>query len=278
MLNSLFRNLSKLKYIGRLPELFRARTITPNAFGLANRYLALGNPQYPYRVAIDGGSVMLSSREEVKVFWQIYIHGCYSLPVDCKLIVDAGANIGLFSIWAARKAPAARLLSLEPSPATYEALGRNVRDNELAKRISTFPLALAGTTGPREMRVSGDSPNHMLVSAGAGHEERTVPIECETLASFFDLNKIKTIDLLKMDIEGAEYEVLQSTSHSVLGRVAAILLEYHDVGPSQSISVLLDHLAEAGHHVVTRSEDAFGTGVIFLRRAAGSVAVAAAQA
>ena len=74
-----------------------------------------------------GGSLTLASPAEVRVFWQIFVHGSYALPPRCRTILDCGANVGIFSIWAARRHPHARIVALEPFPATFAALEANIR-------------------------------------------------------------------------------------------------------------------------------------------------------
>jgi hypothetical protein len=113
----------------------------------------------------------------------------------------------------------------------------------------------------------GQSPNHRLVAGVAdGDGCPTVTVACSTLADFLDEQRLDKLDLLKMDVEGSEWEILFSTPPSVLKTVRNIVLEYHEVHerfgfkPEQ----LFDHLASAGHKVTYRNEDRNRTGIAFL--------------
>src|SRR5262249_54003690 len=87
----------------RAPEILGAWRETVAWRELTVRYMELGRPSFPFVIPLrKGGRIQTNSPAEVKVFWQIFIHQCYRLPNDCKIIVDAGANIGAFAIWAAR--------------------------------------------------------------------------------------------------------------------------------------------------------------------------------
>src|SRR5213593_2407715 len=130
------QTLQLLRHIRRAPEVFVARKSTP-AFGvLVKRYLQVGGGEYPFRVPLTGGgSLTLASPAEVRVFWQIFVHGSYALPEQCRTILDCGANVGIFSVWAARRCPHARIVALEPFPATFAGLDTNIRENHLDTRV-----------------------------------------------------------------------------------------------------------------------------------------------
>src|SRR5438128_4623402 len=152
-----------LQYIGRAPEVLVARRSTPAVAALVKRYLQVGVDGYPFRVPLTGcGSLTLASPAEVRVFWQIFVRGSYALPERCRTILDCGANVGIFSVWAARRRADARIVALEPFPATFAALEANIRENGLAHRVQCVPVGLAAAPGRRLIRTAGDSPDRQL--------------------------------------------------------------------------------------------------------------------
>ena len=263
--------LQLIRHIGRVPEIFAARRQTTAASALLKRYLRIGAGAYPFQVALSGGgSLTLSDAEEVKVFWQIFVRGTYQLPLPCETILDCGANVGIFSVWAARQRPNARIVALEPFPRTYSALEANVRANRLEHRVRPVPMGLAATAGERQIRIEGDSPNRQLVLAGAEDmAEATVAVQCIDLAECLRQHQLGAVDLLKMDIEGSEWEVLLSTSPSVLRRFRHIQLEYHEVNArfGYTPEQLFAHLESAGHRLAFRREDSNRTGTAYFARA-----------
>ena len=253
----------------RIPELARARHETPAWREVAMRYLEMGTPSYPFHIPLcGGGSLKTACLGEVKVFWQIFVRRCYPVPSGCATIVDVGANIGLFALWAARELPAARIISLEPFPETFQLLEENVRANSLQARILCVQRALAGQTGERQMSAWGDdSPTRRLILYGPIRADApTVSVACSTLADFLQEQRLETVDLLKMDAEGSEWEILFATPASVLRKIRHISLEYHEVHARLGFQPdeLFAYLSRAGHKLTCRTEDRGRTGLAFL--------------
>jgi FkbM family methyltransferase len=253
----------------RAPELLGVWRQTPAWVNLASRYVELGSYPYPCQIPLrGGGQIQIHSVEELKVFWQIFVRRCYRLPKGCRTIVDAGANVGLFAIWAAREVPSAQILSLEPCAPTFEILEKNIDQNNLQKQIRVFQCALAAQTGRRFLRGEGESPHRSLVLEGTPVlSEHVLPVPSLSLADFLKAEQLEAIDLLKMDIEGSEWEVLLSTSPDVLGKIQHIVLEYHEVDAcfGYTPEKLIAHLASAGHEMTYREEDSDRTGLAFFQ-------------
>jgi FkbM family methyltransferase len=260
--------LRLIRYIDRAPEILTARRETAAWPELTLRYLAFGRQTYPFTIRLrDGCIVRVHCAEELRVFWQIFIRDCYKIPSNSGIIVDAGANVGIFALWAVRQAPTARILSLEPSPDTFRRLEDNIRQNHLEHRIRTLQLGLAGVSGDRLLRIAPeDSPRQsMLLEGMPAGSSAVVAIHCITLAQLLDEQGLGRIDLLKMDIEGSEWEVLLGTPPAVLQRIQRIRLEYHEVHAKFGYTpeLLFAHLAVAGHRLTYQREDACGTGLAF---------------
>src|SRR5437899_5103754 len=119
-------SLQLLRYINRAPELVLARRETPAYWQLITRYLQLGRASYPFQVPLSsGGSLTLASAAEVEVFWHVFVRATYELPERCATVLDCGANVGIFTVWAASRKPEARIVALEPFPETFAALQAN---------------------------------------------------------------------------------------------------------------------------------------------------------
>jgi hypothetical protein len=74
-------------------------------------------------------------------------------------------------------------------------------------------------------------------------------------------NDLQEVDLLKMDIEGGEYEVFLSTSHDVLRRIQRIAVEYHGHCAPYTKRHIFEHLRESGFEITWDVEDDLGYGV-----------------
>lgn len=271
------RSAQLVQYLGRAPELIAARRHTPAVAPLVMRYLEIGRHAYPFRMRLTTGATLtLSSPAEVKVFWQIFVRRCYSLPDRCGTILDCGANVGIFSVWAAQERPSARIVALEPFAETYGALESQIRSNGLERQVECVQAGLAGAPGRRWMQSGTDSPYRKVMAAdaaapeGAATAAQAVPVQCITLAEALERFRLQPLDLLKMDIEGSEWEVLLSTAPETLAGIRHVQLEYHRVHKrfGYTPEKLFAHLERAGHRLVSRTEDAHHTGLASFERAA----------
>jgi FkbM family methyltransferase len=264
-----------LKNLDRLPELAGAYRQAGDWLSLSLRYLDIVPHSFPFDVRLrDGVRFRFECAEEIKVFWNIFFRSTYHIDPCDRLILDAGANIGLYAVWAARRAPGARIVSLEPWPSTFDRLARHIEMNRLADRIVAAPLALAGECGWREMLGSDkDSCKNRLQldreRPASDRRPQDVALTAgRTLEAVMDQFKIGALDLLKLDIEGSEYETLLSTPLPVLRRIGKINLEYHEVPAHLGYSKrqLFAYLAEAGHAPISVIEDRYRTGVALFKR------------
>jgi FkbM family methyltransferase len=255
---------SLLEHAGRAPEVISASRQTPAWRPLLRYYLEIGRQDYPLHIPLRGGGALtLADWTEVKVFWNIFIHGAYRVPADCETILDCGANAGIFSVWAARQRPGAHIIALEPFPRTFAELEANIRQNHLEQRVKCLPVGLALREGDHFMSPAGDSPDRRLVPDDTPAGGGVISVRCTRLADCLRDSQLDELDLLKMDIEGSEWEVLLSTEPSVLRRIRHVQLEYHEM-PARfgyAPDKLFAHLRTAGHHLTFRFEDAHHTGM-----------------
>lgn len=171
------------------------------------------------------------------------------------VVVDVGANIGVFAAYAATAAPDVRVYAYEPFPGNVEWLERNVRESGL-ENVRVKAEAVAGARGERALHLSPSGwIFHSLVRDEASGGE-DIKVSCVTLDDVFESNGIERCDLLKLDCEGSEYEILQRCTPQALGRVRRIVGEYHD-GPEmgtgrelarflESRSFRIDHFETTG--------------------------------
>jgi FkbM family methyltransferase len=144
-----------------------------------------------------------------------------NLDITDGVIVDIGAHKGIVSCYLAKKYPQAKIYSFEPVAENYAALVENLKRNNIT---NVTAINKAVTKDGRGVRVTVDPYNN---SGGAniyGMGERQV--ESITLDEIFKLYGFVSIDLLKIDCEGAEFEILRS-ANGLLKRVKALRGEFH---------------------------------------------------
>ena len=142
------------------------------------------------------------------------------------VVLDVGANTGIFSIYLAQLYPHITIHAFEPVPATYRRLLTNLEANGVTNVIP-HNLAITADGRPLELHLtpqnSGAATAFLTRPYANGHEH--IQVASTTLPSFMAANDIEWIALLKLDCEGAEYEILADTA--VLNRVERLSGELH---------------------------------------------------
>jgi len=250
-----------LKNTRRAPEIFRCARETSQWPEITSAYLGLSRLPYPSLLRLRrGDSIRLQELTDVKTFWQIFLRRVYRVEPSDRIILDIGANTGLFTLYAARQAPQAKIFAVEPFPATFKRLRQAVSEHHLAERITCLNFALTGDGGIRLMR-DDLLPSQRRALVPLGKSAPGIQVEARTLEELLREHAPDRIDLLKMDIEGSEYEVLLSTSPNVLRKIRRIALEYHGDHAPNTKTQIFDRLREAGFEVTWDVQDHFGYGV-----------------
>lgn len=253
--------LKALRNVDRGGEIIRCTQETPQWASVSAAYLGLSRLNYPYLLRLRlGEQIRLDELTDLKAFWQIFLRRVYRVLPGDRVILDLGANIGVFTLFAARCAQYARVFSVEPFPATFSRLIANVRDHNLDGRVKCLNFAATGTDGTRVMP-DASVPSQRRALASSAYGRSGTEVRGKTLAALLDENDLPQIDLLKIDIEGSEYEVLLSTPQETLRRIRRIAMEYHGDCAPYSKRQLFDHLCQAGFTVMWDICDALGYGV-----------------
>lgn len=241
---------SALDHLDRGPEVLECRRQTKQWPAFVAAYLGAGELSYPYLLRLrDGRQIQLQEPGDVVTAWVIFCRQEYFVERSYRTIVDGGANIGAFSLFAAAAAPRARIYALEPFPETFHQLELTVARNNLIKQISTHRVALAAEAGTRHMK-GGALPSHkrVLVTDEERAADQDVAVEAIPLGDFLDRVGLETLDLLKLDIEGEEHPLLLATPDAVLARVSAIAMEYHPRAPKEPLFRRLEQAGFRLHH------------------------------
>jgi FkbM family methyltransferase len=253
-----------LRNASRAPEILRCVAETPQWPSVSAAYLGFSHPNYPFTLQLRHEKpIPIEELTDLKAFWQIYLRRIYRVDAKDRIIVDLGANVGIFTLYAARCAAHAKIFAVEPFPSTFLRLVVIVCGHALEDRVTCLNAAAAGTNGLRTMsEVPVPSQRRTLAStSSAASMNPGTQVTGKTLEAILDENKLQQVDLLKVDIEGSEYEVFLSSSQNVLARVSRIAMEYHGDCAPYSKRQLFDHLRSAGFTVAWDICDAQGYGV-----------------
>ncbi|MFA6992025.1 MAG: FkbM family methyltransferase [Candidatus Gracilibacteria bacterium] len=174
-------------------------------------------------------SLILRTDADESVFNEVFIERDYkSLEEIIKKaknpIVDIGAHIGVFCVYTRTLNEGAPLFAYEPETENFKTLKENLKLNHLEKTVIIKNTAVTGKEEIRELYIKQDSHNHSLLNFGENIGETKV--QTTTLQKI--LQKTGSCDLLKMDCEGAEFEILKSMSSEDFKKIKNIYIEYHE--------------------------------------------------
>lgn len=249
--------LRALRQPGRVAEILRARRATPQWMELTAKYA--GAPFRPFAINLPSGPFEFREKSDIATFWQIFFAGIYTLRPTDRLIIDAGGNIGSFSLYALLFSPQIRVIAVEPSSATFARLVSLLKAHGVSDRATCVHAALGGsegvttimTTGPSQFRIAGE---------GAGEQVPRVTLESIVPPA-------ERVNLLKIDIEGSEYETFAAAPRHVLDRIDRIALEYHPTpGREHQWPALRQSLQSVGFRVLSEIDDGAGYGVAQLSK------------
>jgi FkbM family methyltransferase len=179
-----------------------------------------------------GGSEYLHGLKE------IFLEGVYNqkLPENA-YILDCGAHIGLSVIYLKNKCPSANIVCFEPDAKNFDLLQRNISSHQL-KNVEAKEEAVWVENTSLNFIQDGN----MGSKIGEANSSHSVTVKATRLKDYLN----KKVDFLKMDIEGAEYEVLKDIAES-LENVSKIFIEYHGTfGQNNELLEILDLVSKAG--------------------------------
>jgi FkbM family methyltransferase len=162
---------------------------------------------------------------------EVFTQGSYYFETEVARprIIDAGAHIGLSTFYFKKLYLGAQIIAIEPNPHSFTLLEKNIFENQL-EDVETHQVALSAQPGATSFfyDMSDDkweSTASFLKGAWTGSQQsQEIQVHTQTLDTFIT----ETIDFLKMDIEGAEQEVLFATKEK-LQLVRHMIVEFHPI-------------------------------------------------
>ena len=167
-----------------------------------------------------------------------YIPKGFEFPQDAT-VVDVGGHIGCFALKASRTAPNGKVYVFEPSPENFPLLQENIQFNS-ASNITPFNLALLGHPGTRQIALCPNKVSNSIVFDYPTAQR--VDVQGISLSDFIRQHNIQQIDFMKLDCEGAEYEIFFECPDEVLSRIKKISAEVHELDEKRNPKTLANFL------------------------------------
>ena len=148
-------------------------------------------------------------------------HGLFDNKLNSRsTVVDLGANEGAFAIGIQRRF-GCKVIAVEPSEELCARISRN-------SGVAVVQSAISGSNGIAVFHVAANSQASSILPNLAANCLRRADVRTITLETLFEEYSLHRVDLLKIDIEGSEVELFDSTTDDLLKRIAQISIEFHD--------------------------------------------------
>lgn len=164
---------------------------------------------------LPDGNIIIVPWEDHGVDWAVYHDAVYNrffTPQPGNVVVDAGAHIGVYTLKAAKEVGnRGRVIAIEPEDENYKLLIKNIRINK-HQNVTPVKVALSNFEGKAKLFLKARSRSHSLIG-----KTWVTPIvdvtetAVTTLDKLLDRLDIKKVDILKINVEGAELKVLKGS-------------------------------------------------------------------
>lgn len=231
-----------------LSDLYRSRT--KNTVYSSGDVLKFRSAELRFKLlnsnVLDGFKVNYNIQSDaLGLYNEIFCNKIYDFKTDEQkpLIIDGGANIGMASMRFKQLYPLSRITCFEPQPAIYNLLCKNIEDNKL---LDVVPVNKALGAGDEriDFYVSDQGITDCCASIDPIESGCTkISVDSCKLSSFIS----RPVDLVKLDIEGSEYDVLLDLEKTgKFGLIKNLIIEYHPVKHNELLHPLLDLLDRNG--------------------------------
>jgi len=256
-------------FLKAVSEVESLRPVLANVDSVYLRAIGIG-PVDSFRAAIRGGPVLtfpslrgpaFLSSNILLMIRETWADGTYTPRgfeiQDGDSVVDIGANVGVFTLYAALRSPHGSVVASEPVPEIYDFLRANVELNHLPN-VKAFQYGVLDRPGHGHIwcdarNVGGHSVFRARVRTS---QTRQVPVEFITLEQLLRKGRVDRVNLLKLDCEGSEYPIVLHATDETLDKIDKIALEYHLVdGQEHAPADLATRLTAAGFRVTTGVSD-----------------------
>jgi FkbM family methyltransferase len=163
------------------------------------------------------------------------------------VVIDIGGYIGDFTLYAAKYLNARKVIVYEPTKENFELLSRNIGNNSFNGEVIAVNKAVGIDSVIRlNVEVCDNEEIHVSSYWYQKAEQRVIP--CVTLPELMEIHGLESVDLLKVDCEGGEYDIFPALNEATLGKIRNIVFEYHQVdGFEKKLRRVLEHLKSVGY-------------------------------
>jgi len=213
--------------ITKIKILIKATTVFKNWYLYPLVYFKIIKCGYVIFETFSGLKIKLRTRStDLMALTNVWLVNEYSRSSfrisDNDVIIDIGAHIGLFTLYASQYCKNGTIFCFEPVEENYNVLLDNIIQNKL-KNVKPFKSAVTKSESTITIYRNQDEAGHSMFSS----TPHALKADSISLKKIIDENSIDQCDLIKMDCEGAEYEIIESLPLEYFKKISKMIIEYH---------------------------------------------------
>lgn len=194
-----------------------------------------------------------TNTSDVLVLWALCLAGEYDIEWDKhfapEVIIDAGANIGFFSLIMSWRFPNTKIIAIEPDKANYELLKKNIGNDK-----NIYPVLAGLWDKDTYLHVHSEKAAYSITVEESDDDTGVKSVCVDSLIKQYELGD--KIDIFKMDIEGSEYTLFKNNYEKWIGKVKCYIIEIHDYFNADCRELIFKRLMEEkGYNSMEHMED-----------------------
>jgi FkbM family methyltransferase len=190
-------------------------------------------------------------------------------PKEGDTVIDIGAHIGRYTITSSKQVGnMGRVVAIEADPENFELLKRNIALNKLSNVLTLNYAVFSTRTRMKLYEQSASAKYNSLMLARAAKTKNYVEVNADTLDNILKLNEVNQVNWIKIDVEGAEFEVLKGSAETLSGEDLSLFVEIHNIEDPSHYDNIVDFLKSRNYEMTfeQRYEDSGESHVIFRKK------------
>ncbi len=179
-------------------------------------------------------------------------------PREGDTVIDIGAHIGRYTITSSKQVGSTgKVVAIEADPDNFQLLKRNIALNNLTN-VLPLHYAVFSTRTRMKLYEQSASAKYNSIMLTRARTMNYVEVNADTLDSILEQNRINQVNWIKIDVEGAEFEVLKGSTKTLSSNDISLLVEIHNIGDPSHYDNILDFLKY--HNYEITFENRYGSG------------------
>ncbi|HZB99699.1 MAG TPA: FkbM family methyltransferase [Nitrososphaeraceae archaeon] len=190
-------------------------------------------------------------------------------PKEGDIVIDIGAHIGRYTITSSKQVGnTGKVVAIEADPDNFELLKRNIALNNLTNVLPLNYAAFSTRTRIKLYEQSASAKYNSVMLTRAAKTKNYVEVNADTLDSILKQNGINQVNWIKIDVEGAEYEVLKGSTEMLSGENVSLLVEIHNIEDPSHYYNIVDFLKHRNYEMTfeQRYEGSGESHIIFRKK------------